>query len=144
MKLGVEFSFRIFFIQEQKINLFHILNLFMAEQKKDNRNLCPRMSSYIFRVLLYQLPRKQFYLSKNNKKNHNNLAQSNDDIMYRKIQMISLLLWHISYLIKYLKQILQPNAFHMYPPEQNRKKKHLAETCGVIFYIQFFYSAFFF
>lgn len=65
--------------------------------------------------------RKQFYLRKKkteNKKNHNNLAQSNDDIMYRKIQMISLLLWHISYLIKYLKQILQPNAFHMYPPEQ--------------------------
>lgn len=115
----------------------------MAEQKKDNRNLCPRMSSYIFRVLLYQLPRKQFYLSKNNKKNHNNLAQSNDDIMYRKIQMISLLLWHISYLIKYLKQILQPNAFHMYPPEQNRKKNIWQKRVELFFIYSFFILLFF-
>lgn len=92
----------------------------MVELKKikDNRNffLCP----YTYLGFYYQLPETILFKKKKteNKKNHNNLAQSNDDIMYRKIQMISLLLWHISYLIKYLKQILQPNAFHMYPPEQ--------------------------
>lgn len=67
MKLGVEFSFRIFFIQEWKINLFHILNLFMVELKKKRIIEILFYVSYIFRVLLYQLPETILFKKKKKK-----------------------------------------------------------------------------